>query len=285
MQPRFWRNFRNPLHVSRNYMNINLPDKFYKVLILIGVIICAFGYVENDKIETKLNEKLIQKNRVIDSIEIEKLKFKLYENRLLDYSQTITTRNKITNPLKINDSIIRFNRIYEGTQIEKKINDSIKFRLDKYYDEYNKIEVLNKKAKQLDDNFDIDYSIYKSKLTNLRTFIIVGAILFLMGLFVWMFEEKLANDQIKLNSEKRYSCCQSCGKAFSSVRSYGKEVDNSINFAFCSDCFTNGKFTNENLTKEDIYGEIDNSNLTKKEVNKIKRSIPKLDRWKNNEYL
>ena len=80
------------------------------------------------------------------------------------------------------------------------------------------------------------------------------------------------------------STCQSCGLSFSKEFS-GTNRDRSINDRFCRSCFADGRFTDPQITIDDLerrYLEMarHNDELTLEEAERTIKILPDLDRWK-----
>ena len=108
-----------------------------------------------------------------------------------------------------------------------------------------------------------------------------------IGVFIWLLDEiQEENRRLLVKVEDRlYRFCQSCGMKFTSVRKYGTNKDKSNSNAFCEDCYKKGKFTNPELTVEQV---IQNSklhfkgNYFKKYL--LKDRLRKLERFNINKY-
>ncbi len=143
------------------------------------------------------------------------------------------------------------------------------------------IEVLNGEYNTGDSDFDrekIDaISELYAKRMGMAGGLIGGAISpILVGAFIWYKKETF--------NIKKY--CQSCGKFFDSMINYGTHKDKSLNEHFCSKCYKKGQFTNQELTKEQVFStilaELKNKNIITKYF--VKKHLNKLDRWKKHHY-
>ncbi len=70
------------------------------------------------------------------------------------------------------------------------------------------------------------------------------------------------------------------------MRKYGKESDSTFNYAFCSECYEEGKFIDEEFTKEiALEKALETVNSKKWFVKKIVTGrINRLERWERNRY-
>lgn len=78
--------------------------------------------------------------------------------------------------------------------------------------------------------------------------------------------------------------CQSCGMLFSKEFS-GTNKDGSNNEKFCRSCFADGRFTDPQVTIQDIerrYLDMarHNDDLTLQDAERLIKILPDLDRWK-----
>ena len=62
-------------------------------------------------------------------------------------------------------------------------------------------------------------------------------------------QDELLKRQLS-DKPKAHKFCQSCGKKFSSIRLNSKNSDGTTNLAFCTDCYKDGQFVENELTKE-----------------------------------
>jgi hypothetical protein len=78
--------------------------------------------------------------------------------------------------------------------------------------------------------------------------------------------------------------CQSCAMPMVKDEDFGTNVDGSKNQEYCRYCFRNGKFTDPDITKEQmiekLVGMSDRMGMTREEAKKMAdKVIPTLKRW------
>lgn len=79
--------------------------------------------------------------------------------------------------------------------------------------------------------------------------------------------------------------CQSCTMPIDAVEDRGTERDRSKSNEYCKYCYADGKFTNPNLTLEEMKEKVrSNPNLPDSIVQKSLELLPKLKRWKATNY-
>ena len=81
--------------------------------------------------------------------------------------------------------------------------------------------------------------------------------------------------------------CQSCGMPMKKdPKGGGSNSDGSINADFCSYCFENGKFTQENITADEmqkfVIGKMKEIGFPGFLAKFFAKGIPKLKRWNSN---
>jgi hypothetical protein len=79
--------------------------------------------------------------------------------------------------------------------------------------------------------------------------------------------------------------CQSCGMPMVKQEDFGGNADSSRNEEYCRYCFQNGKFTEPNVTLEQMIDKLvsmaSKMNMTEDQARNMANSIlPQLKRWK-----
>jgi len=70
-------------------MNINIPDKLYKFLILVGVLLIAFSIYKKENSEKFYFSKIYEYKGIQDSLAISQIKINDQRDRLIDISQSL----------------------------------------------------------------------------------------------------------------------------------------------------------------------------------------------------
>ncbi|MCK4319393.1 zinc ribbon domain-containing protein [Candidatus Micrarchaeota archaeon] len=84
--------------------------------------------------------------------------------------------------------------------------------------------------------------------------------------------------------------CQSCGMPMEKEEDFGTNADGEIVEDYCSFCFNNGRFSDENMTMEEmieiVAGHISREmNVPEEKAEKMaKELIPTLKRWSGKEH-
>lgn len=80
--------------------------------------------------------------------------------------------------------------------------------------------------------------------------------------------------------------CQSCGMPLEKDEDFGTNADGSKSDEYCNYCFRNGKFTQPDITLEEMIGQCSRAMdeygiMSLEEAKKLsQQNIPKLKRWK-----
>ena len=78
------------------------------------------------------------------------------------------------------------------------------------------------------------------------------------------------------------SKCQSCGMPLSKDENGGgTNKDKSKSIYYCSHCYKDGKFTNPDITAEEMKLLVRQKLVSKRIPGFLAKGIPKLKRWKN----
>ena len=267
-------------------MNIQLPDKFYKFLIFISLILTVFVYLKiNENYKKEINS-INFKHTLIDSLEINELKAKKIKDDLFDYAKVLSTRNNIKNPISYKDSLLYFNRIISSeNKTELETNDLINLEWKNFKQHEYKMIILSKRIEQTEEDHKISNKIFDYDFFWLLILLsLISGILMSKGITSWYKQDNPTNNSIVDKNSLVFERCQSCYKKFSTVRNYSKNENQTINYAFCEQCFLNGQFTEKYKNVEDLYNELESYNLKKIEIKRLKEKISNLDRWKNKEY-
>lgn len=270
-------------------MNISIPDKFFKFLVLAGVLLLVFSYYQKEKINADYYSKIDNFNAVNDSISVEIVKTNDFVKDFFGKADSFAKKYDVKNPLRYGkDSVMIFEEALNGPKNVLIVSDSIKKYWSKYGEKNRDLSVLILKAKLINKRLEDEEKFKDSLISNLGYFDILGALSFLVGFLIWFVSDLSDQNNEEGHYQKKlkdriYVHCQSCGNRFSSMRNYGTFDNNKVNYAFCDHCFEHGKFKNPDLTLEEILNEIEkkykrrNLIIRKLKINQIKN----LERWEN----
>src|SRR5690606_34012803 len=94
-----------------NIMNINIPDKIYKLLILIGLIVIGYTTYQIEKSERIYFSKINQFRNISESISLTNLNIEFKIENIENTSRLLSKTYSVENPIIVNDSLISFNRV------------------------------------------------------------------------------------------------------------------------------------------------------------------------------
>lgn len=250
-------------------MNIGIPDKIYKLLVSLGIILIGYSEIKytdsiNDwKKEYQMNISLR------DSFDLQKISMD-FELEKMENSYDLL--NKISNESnnKISEVYVDSLSRVKGKLFSLKKKNTINTKI---------LESFLEKSKTLQENLSFINSNYKYLQH-------IGFLLFSFGILMWMIDDNKESQSLTKQNEKLYSWCQSCGKSFSPIIKYGTNEDSSDNYSFCDTCYTDGKFNNPNLTKDEfmelVKNEISHKSWWSKNI--LISRFHHLARWNENKY-
>jgi hypothetical protein len=261
-------------------MNITLPDKSFKLIISIGLLLIVTANFMEEKAIVTHRENNHNIKSELDSVDhaIAILNNELKNKKFKDSLSEVINEFKLSEDLeersKLDKNIAKLEVI--GTQVNQ-TKESI-----------TKIELLKQKMSALYKDGDSERNNLMFDLERSQTLTYLGLLFFVIGLRLWWLDEDSAKRKeglLKVN-EIIYPRCQSCGEKFNAIKFYGKKIDGNDNLAFCKDCYQDGAFTNPLLTKEELLISAtenieDKYGFTKKRISLI---INSLDRWKTDKY-
>lgn len=262
-------------------MNINIPDKLYKFLILIGVLLIAFSIYKKENSEEFYFSKIYEYRGIQDSLVISQIKIDDQRDRLIEISQSLAKTYEVENPIENNDSLIFFNRMLSGPTANLKVSDSIQKLWLNYKSLKFQMRLLDKKLEFEDKYLEEEKNLKNDYIDTYFKVLGIGFLLLFTGTFIWMNDSETNTKNYTKQYEKVYSYCQSCAKNFTSMRSYGTNKDKSLNYAFCIECFKKGKFREPELTKIEakrrLYHTVQNRNWIVKLI--VESRFARLERW------
>ena len=236
-----------------NIMNINIPDKIYKLLILIGLIVIGYTTYQIEKSERIYFSKINQFRNISESISLTNLNIEFKIENIENTSRLLSKTYSVENPIIVNDSLISFNRVLTGLEEELIVSDSIQVLWADYLKSKFYLKLLQEKEKISDRYFEDEKHIKEQYLDYYGDLQNIGVFLFITGFIIWFgASNNFENYERIKQHEKVYSHCQSCGGDFTSMRVYGTNKDKTLNYAFCNECYVDGDFTDVEMTKEEF---------------------------------
>lgn len=233
----------------------SIPDNVYKLTLLIGIFLMGYSTLEDRQNSDMYFSKVNGFNASIDSLDIEIMKIEHQKKKLVEASKFLSKRNGIENPILNRDSLLVFTQTITGAKNEVLVSDSLSILWDDYKESQFKIDMFNKQLKTRKEALKNAKEEFRSNGDFNSWLGWAGAFFFLFG-SIGMFliqdiQDELLKRQLR-EKPKYYKYCQSCGKKFSSMRHTSKNIDGTINTAFCTACFDNGIFIEPDLTQEEF---------------------------------
>jgi hypothetical protein len=272
-------------------MNIPNVEFIGKLLTFIGlglISIAIYYFIQNNDL-IKIREYNNKIKLIDEEIEEREIRQRREVGRSIDFeitsANTFDSLNKLyrTGKLTYDELNEWLNNYWEGgTSYERFINsreeiksiDSLTVERQKIKSNINKLEEAN---------------FYKKYLIVFAS--IVGFLILYKGITAWSHKEKLEKYiLLRQNLEKPTFSehCQSCGRTFNSILNYGTNKDGSMNYHFCCECYSNGIFTEPNLSFNEIFLRT-KAHLVKTGIkgfrrDKILKRLNLLDRWRVDQY-
>lgn len=266
-------------------MNFNVPDKIYKLLTLLGILLIGYSYFNTNELEKNYFSEIDENRALKDSLLLNEMRLQYKREQIINIADNLAKQNQVDNPINSSDSLLIFNRVLSGPKPNLKVSDSLNNLWLAYKEQKFKNSILLKKIELSDDYLAQEKRLKKSYSETNNHLHFAGLAIFLLGILLWFYESSLDGETKKIKQqEKVYYFCQSCGKKFNSMLKYGTNKDKSLNYAFCQECYKKGKFTNPKLTKDEF---LKSQKESIKEKNWLKRKVlmtrfKSLERWNSN---
>ncbi|MFZ6025792.1 MAG: zinc ribbon domain-containing protein [Bacteroidota bacterium] len=267
----------------------SLPDNSPRIIMLIGIsliIISSYLVLTHD---SKIEDLYEKKNYLSDSLDILEFESDVRLEEMLDKDSFFSkkfSRNRLISTSK--DSVqYTLTRTILGDSVSLLQTDSVKKYWEAWNISQNRQQIFMKKIENLDERIksEADLPILILSLIVL----IIGMLHFFYGLNI-LEKRESNNNQLLLRQNAglpfTHERCQSCGKNFSSMVSYGTNLDKTNNYSFCKECYSEGDFIEPNISLNEmrIKVEKDLFNLSKRRRKRITKSLEYLERWKKDRY-
>lgn len=270
----------------------SIPDKFYKLLILLGVFLIGFSYYTIKENEKNYFKKVDIYDNIVSELKIMELEIEEEKKKLIEYDDDISIKYNVKKSIKLKENgDIIFTYAVLGEKNNLIASNLMTIKWGNYEAKNFKFKILNQKRKNYADLLTTEEKSKNNLENECGAFIFGGIILFLLGMIAWLSEDLIENRNNEFNKNKKinerfYSNCQSCGMKFSSVRKYGTNKDETFSNAFCEDCFENGEFKESELTLEQVKENAKpyiKGNYFVKKI--ILNRLDKLERFNRNQYF
>lgn len=235
-------------------MTLNVPDKIYKLSILVGLVMAASTFFMLEKHDRWLKTVEDEHQAIKDSLDLSKHTLNYYEKNIL--TNPHPTKSNYSVPLAGTNSDIFID--YNNLKL--------------------KIFILDKKLSLSLERLEKEIGLMKSFNGKMIPALLLSIGLIGFGIAMWVKDE----DEVKPTrlEGKIYMYCQSCGSEFNSMLGYGKESNGSTNNAFCIECYDMGKFTGKYSDERDFIKAHNSRDLKDDEIVNYRTVFDRrLERW------
>ena len=107
-------------------MNLTIPDKLHKFLVLVGSILIAFIYFQKEDVSKEYNDRIKSNYILADSIKLQIKRLESQSNEMVQKSKSLAKKYNVENPLtKDKKSNLVFSRVLNGSKQDMIVSDSI----------------------------------------------------------------------------------------------------------------------------------------------------------------
>lgn len=264
----------------------SIPDSFNKIILVLGLAMSVYGYVELRNGHEKYTKAIEQAWSESDDLytAVKKLKFET-EEQTID-QKIFAARYNLPFPLL--DSTTK---LPKDQKTLTTIGDTLRSIVKATHRTLLQLEeatMKSEKHNRLMVQLEVDRRISK----NISLILLIFGLCFTtFGLFALIYEDYQKMLILKkpfFIKDLLYKYCQSCGKMMNSARPNGTYENGEHNKAFCIGCYKNGKFTEPNLTKEEFEERCKKALQTvdgKLVKWRLKERFKRLERWRSDEYF
>lgn len=245
-------------------MNLpNLPtDNLYKFIALTGVILLIISIFYPEYQRKTLRDEIEVYNGEVRKLSLEKTKSTEKQKELIKRIAILDEKSNCNFQSIVNDSIIVRTQIIEGPKELIELSKEI----DKLIEEYTqlirdfdlksleistKLALINNKKNDLLEINEVTYFFGPFSL-----------LIALIGFLLWYEKTQKFQDKVLKEQAVQYlNCdfCQSCGMRLSNQKDFHKISDEiKKQMTFCQTCYTDGEFTEPNLTLKEMKEKIKN---------------------------
>lgn len=267
----------------------NVPDHLHKIFLSIGIFIIGFSIYSLLFPTIDISRKHDLENQLIKSNdELSNKHIKAHEKRLeiIKTSELTAHEYNVDNPFQMNGDTLKTIREFD----KSKTDTIIKITLQPLINDLDII--VKQEIYQIEKKSQIETLISKQgyiddyEVIGMFILLVFGMFLFITGLNQWdddpSKKEPNLTEKPIINYEKY---CQSCARNFTYLLKRGKTKKGKQSKLFCSECYSDGKFT-EYLTAE-IFQEYKTKTLNsrnRRDRKRMKRRFNYLQRWKEDEF-
>lgn len=268
-----------------------LPDSVYKLFVYLGIGLMVYAFISRQNEYVEFENQRLEYNSKVRRLDNQREQLNVELKSINADADFYSKRFSIPNPLIVSDSGYSFNQTIRGDEKSVALSDTISHILTSF-------RIKKKQIAEKDAELGIQRYIIDEKGDDFKQIddfsiglAIIGCIVFLVGLSIWINNEKEKENILhrqNLSLPTFSNCCQSCGIVFDRTTKFGTEVNGNTNYNFCIRCYSNGKYAEPNITVSQIVKTVQSDlgiKFSIKEERKFEKKIRRLDRWKLKRYL
>ena len=264
----------------------------WQLLLAVALILTGYSFSKLEETRESHLQKAMTISKIIDtttiarfddSIQTERLQEKLEKAK----TQTYTLDSLRQNAYRTNAS----NNIKDSLQNEIDLDRIELSVIDSLIHVRRRFEFVNQVLlESLQTENDLNASKFYDSAAQYKNLLNLGLVLLALSLVMLARIEGFEKKQKQIEQYKKgniWLWCQSCGKNFSPKRKHGHNTDGSINYAYCKQCYNDGRFTEAYTNREQIkqaFQQTIAATSSKLEKEQLENRYYRLERWKTNEY-
>lgn len=267
----------------------SLPDSINKLFLSLALILIGFGFysIYFPSKDHKWKQELEKRKMDIVNEQYATLnQIKKKNHEIVLVSRRVSRQNNVPSPFElVNDSLIEA-REFNTTRIDSIIQDSLfAYMSDRSILSRKYSQSFQKQMYTQELIYGVDDYAFEN-VTGAVACIVLGFFFLYTGLKGWYEDESKIEIVPGTKPIKNYSLfCQSCARNFTYFLKRGTTKKGKRSKLFCSDCYSNGEFTD--FMSEDRIQEYKSENLRgrkRKERKRIKQRFDSLIRWKKDQF-
>lgn len=268
----------------------NLPDSINKIILALSVVVIYFsinGIIGNYiSLDTHYKDYL----NAIDSNERAEVELEFVKGRMLEQSLNVSNKYNVDNYIVDHDSLIRFTQKYNSGKNVDIARDILVPIWNSYMAKSNEVKLHGITVERRLKEYERKGEEVENNLVGLTIAIIAAVLAFIVSASQLDEErrQKAKGDSYLVREKGKISeWCQSCGRRFNSIIVAGTNSDQSVNYSFCNDCFTDGNFTEDNeIAYNKAISLVKAADIPMSKINRkvLLKRINNLDRWKKDNY-
>jgi len=264
----------------------SLPEGIHRVLILIGAACIAASFYAYKPVSEKNDTWYIRSTSLLDSMASFEIELDVIKDELLKTDENLAKRYNRKRIITEDTAkkVLYFDGWIKGDAAEISYTDSIQKLWRNWKVANSKYAILNKRFDLLQERIRNDEKNDNQTYILSILFAILAVIFVIGGLNGLQEKENQTSELLRrqnISLPRYFYRCQSCCRKFSPMLCYGTNDDASLNYSFCSECYSNGAFIEPNLTINDMEQKVFSwsASLSKKRQKKLLKTLRLLSRW------